>query len=54
MVKTEQREFDESTQEMDEGLELDDTDQVTDDQFDDEDEEEAERQSLKSSKMKSC
>ena len=54
MVETEQREFDESTQETDEGLELDDTDQVTDDQFDDEDEEEAERQSLKSSKMKSC
>ena len=39
---------------MDEGLELDDTDQVTDDQFDDEDEEEAERQSPKSSKLKSC
>ena len=43
MVETKQREFVESAQETDEGLELDDTDQVTDDQFDDEDEEEAER-----------
>ena len=54
VVETEQREVIESTQELDEGLELDDTDQVTDDQFDDEDEEEAEEKSPKSSKLKSC